>query len=91
MATFTEDQFAQLIALISGQLQAASGRAEAGIGHGRRMLETKWFSRVDKFEGGEEKWKEWMFDFKVAVKAQNEKVERAMRMIERSVLLMMES
>ena len=42
----------------------------------------KGFMRVEKFGGGEEKWKEWMFDFKVAMKVQNEKVERAMRMIE---------
>ena len=54
------------------------------------MLETKGFARLDKFDGGEDKWKEWMFDFKVAVKAQNEKVERAMRMIERGGELTLE-
>ena len=54
-----------------------------------RTLDANGFSRLDKFDKGEEKWKEWMFDFKVAVKAQHEKVhdlmEKAERMMEKDV------
>ena len=40
---------------------------------------------MEKFHGGEEKWKEWSFDFKVAIKAQDVQMERAMRMVERAM------
>ena len=66
MASFTPEQFQQLMAFISGSLQGqqqaqansvggpAGLHGDAGGGGGRRrqMLETKSFARVDKFSGG---------------------------------------
>ena len=81
MAQFTPEQFQQLMAVITGQFQGAQTAVDRGH---RRPLASKGFNRLDKFMGGEEKWKEWSFDFKIAVKAQSVKVERAMRMTERA-------
>ena len=46
----------------------------------KKQLDVKGFSRVDKFAGGEAGWKEWSFDFKVAVMAQSNKVHQLMEM-----------
>ena len=56
---------------------AANGRAKP-------LIDAKRFERLDKFSGGEDRWKDWSFDFKITVKAQDARVERAMRMVERA-------
>ena len=78
MASFTPEQFQQLMAAITGQLKGV----QASTRGPRRALEHKGFLRLDKFAGGEERWKEWSFDFKIAVKAQNLDIEKAMRKVE---------
>eukprot|EP00974_Lingulodinium_polyedra_P087892 8522678-Lingulodinium_polyedra.AAC.1 len=76
MARFTPEQFQQVMAVIISQVQSAQAAHQAP----RRVLD----NRVGKFAGGEEKWMEWSFEFKIAAKAQSSRVERAMRMVERA-------
>ena len=38
-----------------------------GNANGKRVLEMKNFDRLEKFDGKLEKFKDWVFDFKVAV------------------------
>ena len=81
MATFSPEQFQQLMAAITGHMQ---GAAAAANGRAKPLIDAKRFERLDKFSGGEDRWKDWSFDFKITVKAQDARVERAMRMVERA-------
>eukprot|EP00974_Lingulodinium_polyedra_P114337 11069949-Lingulodinium_polyedra.AAC.1 len=87
------EQFAQFMAAIMGQLQGLQQQfqqqqlaAATPVGRPARrgLLNSKGFGRLEKFTGGEERWKDWAFDFKVAVKAQSERVEKVMRKVERA-------
>ena len=69
MAAFTPEQFQQLMAVITGQMQGAAAHAGVHGGRTRRLIDPKRFERMEKFFGGEEKWKEWSFDFRITVKA----------------------
>ena len=77
------EQFGHFMNAILGQIQAAP-TVGPGNQQRRRRLEPKGFSRFDKFSGGEEKSKDWAYDFKVATQAQSEKMEAAMRKVERA-------
>eukprot|EP00974_Lingulodinium_polyedra_P056346 5418738-Lingulodinium_polyedra.AAC.1 len=62
MARFTQKQFHQVMAVIIGHLQGVQAARQAP----RRVLEAKFVNSIEKFAGGEEKWKEWSFDFNIA-------------------------
>ena len=50
---------------------------------GRKVtLHPKCFSRLDKFAGGEEKWREWSYDFRMATATQNATVFEILNWIE---------
>ena len=70
------EELAQLIektvkAVIEGLQSNPFGGARGGS---RRILEAKGVSRVDTFGGKEAQWREWAFQFKVAVKAMDASV-----------------
>ena len=70
---FTDEQFEKFLEKFGGR-------------KGREPLESRCFDRLGKFDGGEEKWREWSFDFKVAVNAQCRKVGYAMGMAEEGII-----
>ena len=60
-------------------MQGANGGGTQGQGattssHSRRTLDPKGVTRVDTFGGKENQWREWSFQFKVAIKAMEGKV-----------------
>ena len=66
------EQLQQIVAAAVQQALAAS--QQWGLGGARssgnnRKLQEKDFRRVEKFSGGEDAWKAWEFDFKVALRA----------------------
>ena len=65
-ATFTAEKFDQFLAALLGRQQGLASVAAPHGGSSRRPLNAKCFDRMDKFAGGEEKWKEWSFDYKIA-------------------------
>ena len=85
MATFTAAQFDQFLAAVLGRQQGMAATATSQGGSSRRPLHAKIFDRMEKFTGGEERWKDWSFDVKIAIKSQDPKMERAMRMVEKAV------
>ena len=70
---FTEEQFEKLVERLMGR-------------KGRKPIDSRCFDRLGKFDGGEEKWRDWSFDFKVAVNAQRRKVGYAMGMAEEGIV-----
>ena len=89
MASFTPEQFQAFMDRMADQFSLAAARVtqvpeEGGGGQGRAQgrrqhLHQKAYSRIEKFQGGEEKWKEWSYDFIVATQAQCEEVAQLMR------------
>ena len=64
------------------QIQQPPGAA-ATTPSGRKVtLHPKCFSRFDKFAGGEEKWREWSYDFRMATATQNATVFEILNWIE---------
>ena len=64
------------------QIQQPPGAA-ATTPSGRKVtLHPKCFSRLDKFAGGEEKWREWSYDFRMATATQNATVFEILNWIE---------
>ena len=64
------------------QIQQPPGAA-ATTQPGRKVtLHPKCFSRLDKFAGGEEKWREWSYDFRMATATQNATVFEILNWIE---------
>ena len=81
MATFTAEQFGELVASMVALSQALSANAQiaaattSGGGadrrdRGSRKLSVKTFNRVNKFAQGEAQWKEFHFDFGVLIGAE---------------------
>ena len=50
----------------------------------RRILDEKFFRRVEKFGGGEKDWKDWCFQFKAAVRGASRVGIEIMRWVERT-------
>ena len=69
----TDQQFQKLLEKLDGR-------------RGRKPIDSRCFDRLGKFDGGEEKWREWSFDFKIAVNAQCRKVGYAMGMAEEGIV-----
>ena len=63
----------------AGVSGATNDRAGGG---GRRRIHEKDFRRVDKFSGGEDEWKAWVFDFKVSARAADANLVEAMELVE---------
>ena len=70
---FTDQQFLKIIETLEGRKW-------------RKKIDSKNFDRLGKFDGGEEKWREWSFDFKIAVNAQCGKMGYAMGMAEEGIV-----
>ena len=69
-------QFLQhLIPIIQSHLMQVPGDGNtptAQASSGRKVIiHPKCFSKIDKFPGGEEKWREWSYDFRMALATQN--------------------
>ena len=47
-----------------------------------RKITEKAYRRVDKFSGGDEEWRSWEFDFKVATRAVDAKMVEALETAE---------
>ena len=80
MSMLTSDQLREIIQSIMAQVTHVQG---AGGSEGNyRKLQEKDFRRVEKFAGGEDAWRAWEFDFKVALRATDKKVAEALEEIE---------
>ena len=82
----SSEEIAQLIretvrAVMEG-MQGTGVPTATGGGHNRRILESKGVSRVDAFSGKETQWKEWSFQFRVAIKAMGSRVAIMMQKAE---------
>ena len=80
------EELAQLIentvrAVLAG-LNGGTSHSQANGGWGRRVLEAKGVSRVDTFQGKETQWKEWAFQFRVAIKAMESRAAEIMAKVE---------
>ena len=64
------------------QIQQPQGAAATTPSGRKRTLHPKCFSRLDKFAGGEEKWREWSYDFRMATATQNATVFEILNWIE---------
>ena len=69
----------QMIPVIQNQLQQQAHIQIPVPGEGtpearRATIHPQCYSRSDKFEGGEEKWREWSYDFRLATATQNSMV-----------------
>ena len=68
-----EDQFARMMASMMATIQAIPQAAQPVPQHtgGRphRYLDDKMFSRLSKFGGVENEWKEWDFNFQIISKS----------------------
>ena len=71
---------------LAAQAASVGGGGDRGGDHGGsgRVCE-KNFRRMDKFDGGEESWKAWEFDFKVATSASAAEVAKAMVVAETAI------
>ena len=80
----TEEQFQLLMQHVMPTVQnQIMQQAAATTPSGRkRTLHPKCFSRLDKFAGGEEKWREWSYDFRMATATQNATVFEILNWIE---------
>ena len=80
----TEEQFQLLMQHVMPTVQnQIMQQAAATAPPGRkRTLHPKCFSRLDKFAGGEEKWREWSYDFRMATATQNATVFEILNWIE---------
>ena len=67
---------------IMQQVQQPPGAAATTPSGRKRTLHPKCFSRLDKFAGGEEKWREWSYDFRMATATQNATVFEILNWIE---------
>jgi hypothetical protein len=79
------EQLQQIVAAAVQQALAAS--QQWGLGGARssgnnRKLQEKDFRRVEKFSGGEDAWKAWEFDFKVALRAADAVMGEALEAVE---------
>ena len=80
----TAEELAQLIektvkAVIEGLHGNPLGESKGG---NKRILEAKGMSRVDTFTGKDAQWREWAFQFNVAVKAMNTSVAEILSKVE---------
>ena len=82
----TEEQFQLLMQHVMPTVQnQILQQAAATTPSGRkRTLHPKCFSRLDKFAGGEEKWREWSYDFRMATATQNATVFEILNWIEKN-------
>ena len=72
-----------MIAAAFANVQQPGGGAAVTTPSGRKVaLHPKCFSRLDKFAGGEEKWREWSYDFRMATATQNATVFEILNWIE---------
>ena len=83
------EELAQLIeqtvrAVLAGMQGAGAPQGQTGGGGNRRILEPKGISRVDIFSGKEAQWREWAFQFRVAIKAMEGRVAEIMAKGEQS-------
>ena len=80
----TAEELAQLIEkTVKAVIEGLQGNPLSGTkGSGRRILEAKGVSRVDTFLGKEAQWREWSFQFKVAIKAMNASVAEMISKVE---------
>ena len=83
------EELAQLIeqtvrAVIAGIQGVGTPQGQSGGGGNRRVLEPKGVSRVDTFSGKEAQWREWAFQFRVAIKAMEGRVAEIMNKREQS-------
>ena len=64
----TADEIAQLIeGTVQAVLSGIQGTSFTGSRGNTRVLDAKGVSRVESFGGKEAQWKEWAFQFRVAI------------------------
>ena len=76
LARLIEQTVRAVLAGVQGAPQQTAGGYSGGVN--RRLLEAKGVSRVDTFTGKESQWKEWSFQFRVAIKAMDSRVSDIM-------------
>ena len=82
----TPEEISQLVeAAVGKAVDAVLKGMPGGGGKGsRRVLEPKGIGRVDSYSGKEGTWREWSFQFRVAVKAMNRSAEEVLTKVERN-------
>ena len=79
MAIPLEQLQAAIAAAVSAALQTrGEGQSTGTAKKKQRVIVEKDFRRVDKFDGGEESWKAFEFDFRIAMRAVSQKVVEVM-------------
>ena len=78
------EELVQLIEkTVKAVIEGLQGNPFSGTKGGtRRILEAKGVSRVDTFVGKDAQWREWAFQFKVAIKAMNTSVADVLAKVE---------
>ena len=77
------EEIAQLIErTVQAELSGLQGTALGGNRGGKRSLDAKGVSRVETFGGKEAQWREWAFQFRVAIKAMHNEVAGIMAKVE---------
>jgi hypothetical protein len=71
MATFSDEQFQALLAAMKegGGMGGGGGGIGAGAGKDRPLVAK--FIRGDAFNGAQERWADWAFSFKRAIRSQS--------------------
>ena len=93
MATFTTEQFGELVASMMDLSQALSANAQIAaamtpgggadrLDRGSRKLSMKAFNRVTNFAQGEAQWKEFHFDFGVLIGAEYPPLLETLKVVE---------
>ena len=79
----TADEIAQLIErTVKAVLAGIQGNPFSGNKGNKRVLDAKGVARVESFGGKEAQWKEWAFQFRVAIKAMEGTVAEIMAKVE---------
>ena len=80
----TAEELVQLIEkTVKAVIEGLQGNPVSGTkGGNRRVLEAKGVSRVDTFTGKDSQWREWAFQFKVAVMVMNTSVAEILAKVE---------
>ena len=79
----TAEEIAQLIGrTVQAVLAGIQGTSLGGSKSNRRVLDAKGVARVESFGGKEAQWKEWAFQFRVAIKAMEGTVAEIMSKVE---------
>ena len=72
----------QIVRAVLAGMNGGPAHSSTNAGPHRRVLEPKGVSRVDTFIGKEAHWKEWAFQFRVAIKAMESRASEIMAKVE---------